>query len=461
MNKIIKPAIILLSSIFLASCATLKTKKPVESYTPPVYNPQSSIINIPFEISEAALEKEINNQTKGLLYEDNNLNDDDLMLKVWKKDNDKISLKLSNNQISYRVPLKLWIKTGFKIEKFGVTVSDYREINAEIALKFITTYSINKDWTLKTTTTANGYEWLASPTVKIAGFDVPVKKIADIVLKSQLKTMAPMIDQQVAKLFDLKKVASSAWINIQKPTLVNEIYKVWMRNTPQEISMTPITVTNGILRASIGIKTIAETFLNKQPEALVPTALPALNIITKPTGEYKINLYVDVPYKTIDSLSKINMINQTFSEGKKKITIKDLSIYGSENKIIVNTTVDGSLKGNIFFTAIPYYETETQSIRLKEVDFQVDTKNALVKSSNWLLHSTINSLIEKKMSYSIKSYLDEYTKMTQEYLNNYKIANQLFLNGKITKLDVGDVILLPDVIRVMIICEGTATVSLK
>lgn len=448
--------------VVISSCHTIKPIQPVESYNPPVFTPIASLINIPIEISEKQLEADINKQLQGLIYEDKSMDDnggDNLMIKAWKKDN--ISIKLTNNQVAYRIPLKLWIRAGYKFEKFGVTLSDYKDINAEIALKFITAFSIKKDWTLVTSTTDNGYEWFGMPTITIGAIDFPIKKIADAVLKSQLKSLTPMIDEQLKSSFSLKKIVSEAWTNLQKPILVEESYKTWLRNTPQEISITPLVVKDGIIKANIGVKTITESFIGKQPESLKPTSLPQLSIVNKPSGEYVMNMYVDVPYKVADSLSRINMINEVFEQGKKKIIIKDLSLFGSNNKLIINTLVDGSVKGNIFFTGIPYYEKETNSIRVKEVDFDINTKNTLLKSANWMFHNTLIKLVENKMKYSVKDYIDEYTKMTQDYLNNYKITEQITLNGKVNSFDVSDVILMPESIRVLVTFTGTANISYK
>jgi hypothetical protein len=62
------------------------------------------------------MERSINNMINGLLYEDNDLENnggDDLMLKVWKQDN--ITIDVKQNDVFYNIPLKLWIKAGFKM----------------------------------------------------------------------------------------------------------------------------------------------------------------------------------------------------------------------------------------------------------------------------------------------------------------------------------------------------------
>ena len=126
-----------------------------------------------------------------MIYEDNSLDNNggyNLMYKAWKKEDIKIAF--NNDLLTYRVPLKLWIKAGWKIEKFGYSISDYREINAEIALKFHTKLTLNPDWSITTQTVSDGYEWLSSPVLKMWPVDVPITYIANLILDYNQKTIS-------------------------------------------------------------------------------------------------------------------------------------------------------------------------------------------------------------------------------------------------------------------------------
>ena len=155
--------LLLFITIILAfqSCKTssIITEKPVEKYAEFNYNPVPSTISLPVEMKVSALEAMINRKLTGLLYADTSLDNnggDNLMVKAWKKED--FTIKYENNQLVYRIPLKLWIKAGWKVSKLGITLSDYKELNAEIALKFKTTFYLNKDWSITTFTSSNEHE---------------------------------------------------------------------------------------------------------------------------------------------------------------------------------------------------------------------------------------------------------------------------------------------------------------
>ena len=59
------------------------------------------------------------------------------------------------------------------------------------------------------------------------------------------------------------------------------------------------------------------------------------------------------------------------------------------------------LPANLFFKATD------KSIEIKDVDFDINTKNALIKSAGWLLHGAFINLIEPKLKYPIADKIDE------------------------------------------------------
>lgn len=105
------------SVIFMLSCSITRNtatsqnqqpQRPMESYETPVeFTPSVSTVNIPVRLSATQLEKLLNNRLNGVIYDDSNLDDDGLMLKATKSQN--ITTRLEGLQMTYRVPLKLWV----------------------------------------------------------------------------------------------------------------------------------------------------------------------------------------------------------------------------------------------------------------------------------------------------------------------------------------------------------------
>lgn len=445
-------------SLLLGGCATIKPERPAEQYNPANIPLESSFISIPLEINVSELEKMLNDNLKGLIYEDNDLSDN-LAVKAWKKEDFRLSI--NENVISYRVPLKLWIKAGYKINKFGLNVSDYKEFNAEIALKFKSSLSYNPDWTISSTTTSDGYEWISKPSVKIGMVDVPITMIADVLLKSNQKTINKQIDLGIKENLDTRKYISEAWKSLQKPIKVNDEYNIWLKVTPQEIQTTPLKGTAGIIRQQISIKSITEAQLGSEPLASNPVPLGKLEIKPKLPEGFLINLSVDIPFTKANEFAKAYLKDKAFQQGKYTLLIKDADIYGNNDHMVVHLIVEGSLKGDLYLTAIPVYNEEKQSIQVTDVDFDIKTRNILAKSGSWLLKSYLLKMIEKNLEFPMAEQLESSRKLLQDNIKSVPLIGNIYLDGNIETLKLGNIHLRPDGIRSLVKLGGQVRILAK
>lgn len=453
-------------SIFVVfqSCSSTKipTEKPAENYIPFSYEPVPSTISLRVEMKVTALEALLNRQLTGLIYADTSLDNnggDNIMVKAWKKDNIKIGFE--NGQFIYRVPLKLWIKAGWKIQQFGISLSDYREMNAEIALKFRSSVVVNKDWSVTTVTTSDGYEWLTKPTLKIGPVDLPITFIADMIIKYNTKTINSAIDNGLEQSLDLKTSARDAWIEMQKPMLLSGEYGLWLRISPKSISALPITGGKGIIKHTSSITGVAEVFTGKQPPSRINRVLPDLTTVNNLSDEFLANVVSYIGYEYLDSITRLMLVNYSYSYGKKKITITGVSVYGNESKMIIATDVTGSINGKLYFSGLPMYRAADSSIILKDLKFSIQTKNVLLKSASWLASSSIEKMIGQKMSYPIGVDIRETYDMLVESLNKYEIGEGFIMTGILNGMEVQQPVLAPGGIIAPVSIKGKLSVKLE
>lgn len=89
-------------------CNTSKVAKPEEFYNSVNTELEPSVINIPLKFYKTELLKAINDKIGDMLYEDTDMKDDGLALRAKKREN--ITIDINEKEISYRVPVDLWIK---------------------------------------------------------------------------------------------------------------------------------------------------------------------------------------------------------------------------------------------------------------------------------------------------------------------------------------------------------------
>ncbi len=447
----------------LVSCKSVQVEKPLEAYDNQVFSSRNSVVSFTTQTRIIDIQNELNRSFTGLIYEDNSLENnggDNVMVKAWKQGD--IQLNMNGNVLKYRVPLKTWIKAGFNIQKFGIAIADYRELNASLALKFNTALTLNSDWSVTTKTTSDGYEWLSTPTIKVGGMDISVKFVADLIMQAGLKKMGSTIDASIKDYLDLKPYARNAWDMINKPLKINDEYNVWLKIDPQKIVSSTLTANNGMIKHQAGLNGTINLSLGEVPSnpgASKP--LPDLLIGEMPVEVTTLNANVSMPYTEINKVALSYLKGKSFEQGKRKVVVEDLRIYGSGGNLVAETLLSGSFKGAIYFIGKPVYNPIDSTLVIKDFDYELSTKNFLIKSASWLYQDGFRRLIADQLKWSISKEMIMIRSTVNNKLKSYKLTPGITLTGTIDRVEPGQVFITPEGLVPEIMARGKFAITIE
>jgi len=467
MNKPgIQKFILLLFSISLLltgyGCSRLHIEKPPENYNTENPAPKFSTINIPVKFDVKNLEKLVNRQFTGLVYADTsfeNNSNDNLMIKAWRMGDFRVSM--IGNELYYKIPLRIWIRKKFEISSFGISLSDTKEATAEIILKFRTRVTLNKNWTFSTMTFSDGYEWLSTPQIKLAGVSVPIPYLADIIVNGNLSLVNREIDKALQSLLDLRQTMQKTWTDIQKPILLSPEFRVWIKITPVEMSTVPLQSSTGFIDHTIGIRAITELSYGNEPEYIINTTLPEIKITSRMENSFLVNLTVDIPFEKINELARQQMVGYQVSQGKYRVRVNDLTVYGNIDDLVVALNVSGSLNGTVYLAGKPWFDTDSSLVRIKDIDFDIRTKNVLHKSASWVFHQGLVQTIEKKLEFPVGKQLEQIRDEIQKYLGQNRKMDIFTVGGSIRNLTMDNIIITKNSVKVSFILEGNLDVRIE
>lgn len=431
--------------LFLAqACKTAQPVKPSETYTERAET-KPSVVNIPIRISTKALENAINKQLDTVIYEDNRIEEDGYTIKAEKRE--KITLNVTGNQISYKVPLKLFIA-----KDLGFTSVNAR---ASLALQFLTDFTVKKDWKLETVTQVQTYEWLEQPRVQLGGFSIPVQFIGSLILNRSKETISKAIDEQLKQNFDLRVYVEEAWKQLHEPVQLSEEYNTWVLINPQRLSMTPITKSGDTISSTIIAQSLPVVRVGEKPKVPKPSRLPDFSYTASlQETDFQIFLNTEIPYERAQELALANLKGESFSSGKLKAVIEDLKLYGQDENLVVEVGLSGSYKGNIYLTGKPQFNANRNAIDISNLDYTLDTRNFLFRSAGWLFKSNLKRRIQENMDFYMDYNLTEIKTQVQQELSNYQIAPGILLKGNLRELNLQDAWLTPEGIRVTLGMNG-------
>lgn len=445
----------LIISLSITKAQKINPEAPSESYLQDTVKVQKipSTISIPFDISMNDIEKQINNAITGLIYEDNsydNDNKDNFKCKVWKKSNIVIPAA-TNDVFNVTVPIKVWAEKG--IGAFGYI--KYIPMEFEMNLKFSTKFTINPNWSVQTFTTPNGFEWITKPKLNV-GIDIPMDFIIGKIIENNHTKFAKAIDDAVEKNLTIKPYVIQAWNAAQQPYQVSEEYRTWVKITPVELLMTPLKAQGRNVKSILGIKAYTETFTGEKPKLSNPvTDVPNLKIMTVVPNDFQVALMSDMPHTEAAAIAKKMFLGEKyeFKNGKYKVEITDLDIYGSDDKMVIRADLKGSIKGSVFLKGVPVFDPIKRMVVLSNLDFDLQSKSILFKTAAWLLEGQIEKMIQEKFGIPVDDLIT-FAKQNVESAINTEYLKGVKLSGKIEQVAPDKVLLTPNSIVAIVMAKG-------
>ena len=422
-----------------------------------------STIAVPIDIDYVDIERMLNQSVTGLIYEDNSYADndqDEFKIKVWKKGN--ITIKPNTtNQLKISVPLKVWAEKG--IGALGYV--SYQATEFELILNFKTVFSIRPDWVIKTVTTPDGYTWVTKPVLKYKYVDVPITPIVANVLDKQHPMFAKKIDEQVVTALDMKPYALQVWNLLNTPFQLSEEYESWLTIRPSGVQMTPLKAQKNNIVSTIGLNVISETSVGKKPVTSLNTAssqVPNLTLVKDVPSTFSVETVADISYSYASELANKSFQFQKidFLNGKKSVVVDEIIVMHEADMMILSTKLSGDVKGTVIIEGHPYYDSLAQRLALKDVVFQLKTKNLFQKSASWLFNGKIETMIEKDYGIPVGDMIKLANTSLLSTLNQSPYPG-VIMKGTVASFKPTDVVLNEDGITILILTKGQMGVKLQ
>ncbi len=436
--------------IQLLACKSTKLSQPMEQYDR--FEEKISRINIPVSIPMGELERTINQQLDGILYEDDTFDDGDKMMVKAEKKKD-IRLRIDSQMVKYQVPLGLWITYDLGLGK--VTA------DADITLDFSTAFLVKNNWSVETTTQITGYEWQKKPRLTMAGISIPVGFVGNLILNRSRDFIGQSLDEQIAENLKFDTLVGDTWKQLFEPIPVAPEYNAWLVINPQKIGMTPLEANNDALESTLQVEAQPNIILGLRPEVDIPEALPPFHYEPGEGDDIELYLKTAIPFDEAERIAKTQLVGERFEQGKRAVTIEDIELFGQGNKIVVNTKLSGSYTGSIYLTGKPVYNERRSSVDVEDLNFTLETRSFLFKSAGWLLRSTIKNKIKDNLNFLLDYNLDEVRSQIKQQLEDYEITKGANLKGELDNLSITNVYLTPDGIRVDLGINGKVQLKIS
>lgn len=258
-------------------------------------------------------------------------------------------------------------------------------------------------------------------------------------------------------VINLRPYMQQAWNSLNQVYIIPNIG--YFSLNPKRLRMNDLNAKADLLNISIGIS--ATPVVSLQKPSMSPTPVPNLSSVKNPGG-FNITLEAALQYDSLTTILNGLLIDKRFelSEGliKKHIIIKKSRVSGDvDGNLVIDIDFEGSHKGSASFIGKPVYNTATKTIEVPELDFDLKTKDFMLKTVKWLFNKKIVKELKKYASFNLAGYYDTATTTLNSWLNK-EWKKGVRGSGSVSELKLTNVNALPQHLLIRSNCIGKLAV---
>lgn len=308
----------------------------------------------------------------------------------------------------------------------------FDEPERRVNVSFTNSVNIQTDYKMRLNIRRNEPEPIDKCTVCFWGQNITTQVMNG--LKQELDAAKADMDNNYGTV-DLKPEFQQLWSALNK---AYNIYDMgWLKINPQRVRINNLYATGDSLYLYLGLSARPSVSFEKPEEKDSP--IPNMNSFSRMQG-FSIFLDAMLNYDSLSNILNQQLANKEFDfrKGpvKKHFIIKDCKLYGSGNeKLIIKINFGGTDDGTMYLTGKPVYDKTTRILELKDIDFDIKSKDALLKTAEWLFSRRIVNEISSNTRFDLTSYIDSAKANINEQLNHEWVQG-VSSNGNINDISI-------------------------
>lgn len=463
LQRIIGLVLLLTSTLVVDACKKrVQSDKPLqESFEPPIEDPISYVAgNLTFNIRD--LEAKINKGLSTTLVPEETF--EGKKGEAWKLRVERtgpIRIRYVNRQVILSAPLQVWYTNPIGLRRSNKRKS--RSLCA-LAINLKSPIAVSPQWRLVTKVKFDEYQWTEEPKVQLLGIKISVRKLAETILDKRRPEIEQAIDRAVLKGLRLDRQVSKVWSDLQKPLrITKKPESIWLLPKPFSIASAPVYGNANEITVPIQIAFRVKTHIGEQPVIALDSLekLPRLLHRDALPDSSRLQVLSFVPYKDINDVLEQLLHQKKISLAGGNLTVKGGAVYGSGKMLILKAEVGGAVNGTLYLHGQPAYDTLTNTLRIKNVEFDVVTREYLMATADWLLHDHLRDTIQSKLVIPLGKPIATIPEKIETAFAKAKVSQKTDLDIDTFQMVPQRILVQPEGIQVLIKVKSKLAVKMK
>tara|TARA_R110002072_G_scaffold282761_3_gene445992 strand:- start:69420 stop:70823 length:1404 start_codon:yes stop_codon:yes gene_type:complete len=290
---------------------------------------------------------------------------------------------------------------------------------------------LTKDYKLTSTTQLRKIKTVTPCLVTVFNYDATTTLKEEVT--NALQDLEKDIDAEISAV-DLRPEMEETWTALSD-AIDLEGYG-FLHMDPQSVSISKIHF--------IGDTAYFNTIITAKPVILSNEVVDSINVLPdlvdfKKKEGFDITMDVFAAYDSLSSIITQNIHGTSVELKGKNIVFESVTILGAANSgIHLEVQFSGDKKGTLFLTGTPQFDSTTQTIDFPDMQFDIKTKDALLKSAKWMFNDKITKTIRSASQMDLTPYLDSLKTMIGESLNG-ELTDGVFMSGSVQELIINSI----------------------
>ena len=306
-----------------------------------------------------------------------------------------------------------------------------KEPMRKMSIAYRTEIGITEDYSLISKTQLKEVKAL-SP-CKITVFNYNATERVQKEITTRLKEIEVDIDKEISSI-SLKEDLEGVWEALKEPIDLEGFGFFAIR--PQSISLSELEYMGDYVSMNALLSAFPVVQLEKPK--LDTTALPYLSVHREKDG-FNVEVDVIASYDSLNAILNRSLAGFELTLKNKLVVFDSLAVHGAaDSKISLEVNFSGDKKGTIYLQGTPEIDASTQILSLPDLEFDLETKNMLLRSAKWMFDKSITKKVKESAVIDINPYIDTLKLSIAESLNG-EIAEGIYMKGSIESISLADI----------------------
>jgi len=315
-----------------------------------------------------------------------------------------------------------------------------RPVSARLIVTLSSPATLDNAWNLKTKFRLKGYRWITEPILRIGPFKKNLTSTLDDYIKEEKQGLTAMLDREINKGVSLENTVAELWTDIQDPILVSrKPTPVWIRFLCKDLKGNfRLDKSKIVCLTSIKAKMMVMTDTTNLAK---PSRLPVFKRMPIKEWDPLSHIYI-YAYTSFDEINKrLNELvtgKDIIATGyvrRYTISIKNINAYASTDGLAISVKTGKDLKGNFVLTGYPEFDGPTQTLKIRNFDFAVDTRSILVNKGDDVLHTRLRDIVAAKLNLGLDTLIRKIPTIATTAISKGKRGKALQLTMKDIKVN--------------------------